>query len=155
MPKPKKPSPITSPIGRKFHQIMDEKGITGDYKALADAFGVKAPSVYGWIRHTRIAKDKYARLVEWSGRSLHWWFDLPEHGAAQSQPAPPMLAQQTKGVYDLKPSQPWPFSRPLEAFSRLSDIDRGRVDGYMTALIENAEGNGGRSDAQRVARQGP
>lgn len=65
-----------NPIGMKFHQIMAEKKIEGDYKALADAFGVKTPSVYDWIDHARIGKDKYPRLVAWSGKSLHWWFDI-------------------------------------------------------------------------------
>lgn len=57
---------------------MREKGIEGDYGTLANIFGVKTPSVYDWITHGRLGKERYAKLVEWSGKSLDWWFDIPE-----------------------------------------------------------------------------
>lgn len=138
MPKPLKIRETTNPIGLKFHLIMAEKKIEGDYKALADAFNVKTPSVYDWIDHARIGKDKYPRLVEWSGRSLHWWFDIEAH--AQDL-VPLHIAREQGAIYSIKPRE-WPFTRSLAAFERLSPQDRARVDGYITGLIDAREGNG-------------
>jgi len=139
MPKPMKTRATTNTIGKKFHEVMEEKGMPGDYKALAAVFGVKTPSVYDWIDHARIGKDKYPKLVEWSGRSLHWWFDIaapvPEFG-------PPAVAQETARVHEIKPRITWPFTRPFDAFNRLSDSDKERIDGYITGLIDARDGNG-------------
>lgn len=77
MPKPMKQRETDNPIGKKFHAVMAEKLMVGDYRALAKDFKVSTPSVYDWIDHGRISKERYPRLVEWSGRSLDWWFDVP------------------------------------------------------------------------------
>lgn len=138
MPKPIKIRGTTNPIGLKFHQIMAEKQIEGDYKALADAFGVKTPSVYDWIDHARIGKDKYRRLVEWSGRSLHWWFDIE---AQTHDLVPAAVAREPSVVYSIK-SRHSSFPRSFEAYKRLSEEDKGRVDGYIAGLIDAREGNG-------------
>lgn len=153
MPKPMKIRETSNPIGLKFHQVMAEKKMDGDYKALADAFGVRTPSVYDWIDHARIGKDRFARLVEWSGKSLHWWFDI----AAQADDlVPPHQVQQTRGVYDLKQRMSWPFSRPFEAYERLSAQDKGRVDGYIAGLIDAREGAGSHTrEKQNGSQQGP
>lgn len=121
-----------NPIGRKFHQVMAEKRMEGDYKALAEAFGVRTPSVYDWIDHARIGKERFARLVEWSGRSLHWWFDIdmPVEGYTAHQ------ANESTGVYDIRARAPWPFSRPFEAYDRLSAASKSRVDSYLAGLID-------------------
>lgn len=44
---------------------------------VAEVFGVKPPSVYDWYEHGRIHKKHYQKLVEWSGKPLSWWLDLP------------------------------------------------------------------------------
>jgi len=76
MPKPAKVRETSNPIGIKINMIMLEKGIPGEYAALASVFGVKPPSVYDWIDHGRIGKNQYQQLVDWSGRPLEWWFDI-------------------------------------------------------------------------------
>lgn len=138
MPKPTKVRATTNPIGVKFHEVMHAKGIDGDYKAVADAFGVKTPSVYDWIDHARIGKDKYRKLVEWSGRSLHWWFDL-EDVWPMREPATVLRAQEPTKVYDLKAQTAWPFSRSFERYSALSEMDKGRIDGYLAGMIDAHE----------------
>ncbi len=85
MPKSTKQRPTENPIGKKFHEVMAEKAITGDYRALALAFKVATPSVYDWIDHGRISKERYPRLAEWSGRSLDWWFDVPPETVVTNQ----------------------------------------------------------------------
>lgn len=153
MPKMMKIRETTNPIGLKFHEVMAEKHMDGDYRALAAVFGVKTPSVYDWIDHARIAKDKYQRLVQWSGRSLHWWFDIdsavPETKAA-------LNTQETPGVYHLDASPKWPFSRSYEDFNRLSAADKGRADGYLAGLIDASGHNGGmRLDRRDGSKHGP
>lgn len=76
----------TNPFGQKFLRVMRDKGIDQDFAAAAAAFGVKVPSVYDWVDHGRFAKIRFARLVEWSGRSLNWWFDVPESVGANEPP---------------------------------------------------------------------
>lgn len=76
MPKPIKERDTSNPLGQKINQVMREKGMGGDYGALARAFTVKTPSVYDWIDHGRLGKERYNTLVAWSGRSLDWWFDV-------------------------------------------------------------------------------
>lgn len=77
MPKPQQERKTSNPLGQKINALMREKGLTGDYAAIARAFDVKTPSVYDWIDHGRLGKERYAALVQWSGRSLDWWFDIP------------------------------------------------------------------------------
>ena len=70
MPKPISERKTSNPLGVKINSVMREKGIEGDYGTLANIFGVKTPSVYDWITHGRLGKERYAKLVEWSGKSL-------------------------------------------------------------------------------------
>lgn len=74
---PKAPRTTDNPFGRKLLDVLAEKGHADDLNVLANAFGVKLPSVYDWVNHGRFAKERYADLVSWSNRSLHWWFDIP------------------------------------------------------------------------------
>lgn len=76
MPKPMKERKTENPLGLKINALMRERGMTGDYAALAKIFDVKTPSVYDWIDHGRLGKERYVALVDWSERSLDWWFDI-------------------------------------------------------------------------------
>lgn len=76
----------TNPFGQKFLSVMHAKGMDQDFVAVAKAFGVRVPSVYDWVDHGRFAKIRFARLVEWSGHSLNWWFDVPEPVGANEPP---------------------------------------------------------------------
>lgn len=78
MPKPTSERKTSNPLGMKINAVMREKGIEGNYGLLATIFEVKTPSVYDWITHGRLGKERYAKLVEWSGKSLDWWFDIPK-----------------------------------------------------------------------------
>lgn len=73
MAKHKKERETTNPIGMKINEIMREKGIPGDYAAVASHFGVAVPSVYGWVEHGRISKSRLPSLETWSGRPIAWW----------------------------------------------------------------------------------
>lgn len=68
MPKSQQERNTSNPLGQKINALMREKGIAGDYAAIARAFDVKTPSVYDWIDHGRLGKDRYLALVKWSGR---------------------------------------------------------------------------------------
>lgn len=123
----------SKPLGLKINQVMAEKGIAGDYAALAREFKVKTPSVYDWIDHERLGKAQYRRLVEWSGRSLDWWFDIGVEAATANvrrlqEPQPPAYVA----------PRPWPFSRSYADYCALSDLDKGRLDGYFCGLVDTA-----------------
>ena len=54
---------LTGPaLGNAIRQALTKKGVT--QKALAEHFGVKPPSVHGWLSTGAIAKDKLELL--WS-----------------------------------------------------------------------------------------
>lgn len=72
-----------NPIGMRINLVMAEKKMVGDYAAVADHFGVKVPSVYGWLDSGRISKGRLPDLETWSGKPMSWWL-----GATESQNYP-------------------------------------------------------------------
>ena len=123
---PKRERETTDPIGRKLLAVLREQGHPDDLKHLADAFGIQVQSTYDWIRHGRIAKERYARLVEWSGRDLHWWFDIPASITTDAALAPApavstraaLLARYFDGIPD-QPGRDVAFAKCLLAIGRL------------------------------------
>lgn len=74
---------LTGPqLGEAIRQAIDKKGVT--QKALAAYFGVKPPSVNGWVKTGAIAKDKLELL--WS-----FFSDVvgPEHWGLEAFPGAP------------------------------------------------------------------
>ena len=60
-------------IGHLIRAAMEEKGVGPT--EVATAFGVKPPSVTGWITTGRIHKNKISQLVTYFGKPLeHWHF---------------------------------------------------------------------------------
>lgn len=110
MPRPRKIIETTDPLGAKINEVLAEKGMAGDYRALGAAFGVTTPSAREWVQFGRLSKERYRALVEWSGRPLDWWFDIPEH-LRVPRPSPeaspePLFAQE--------PTNPWRGSWPFK-----------------------------------------
>lgn len=87
MAKPKRERPTDNAFGLKINLVLSEMGMPGDYAALAKAFGVRVPSVYGWIDNGRIHKNKLSQLAEWSGRPLEWWLDSSTSPAQTDLPS--------------------------------------------------------------------
>lgn len=116
MPKPITERKTSNPLGMKINAVMREKGIEGNYGVLAAIFEVKPPSVYDWITHGRLGKERYAKLVEWSGKSLDWWFDIAtpaQHHYATSETAhTPLQASDVVIHLDVTPpAKASPFDR--------------------------------------------
>lgn len=131
MPKTHAVKATSDPFGQKFNAVMAEKGIAGNYRAVAEIFGVRPQSVYDWIRHGRFGKDRFGALVAWSGRSLHWWFDLPEPWPAQASSPAPGVAEQA-GVYLTN----WPFRTISKAeFDELPPDARLEIEGYARGTV--------------------
>lgn len=92
----------TTHIGQKLKDMAESKQMT--IPEVAQVFGIKPPSVYEWYSTGRVAKKHYAQLVKWSGKSLNWWFDVPESQHAQMhQINEPVRPYVVKTVAD------WPF----------------------------------------------
>lgn len=128
MPKPISERKTSNPLGMKINSVMREKGMEGDYAALAAIFGVKTPSVYDWITHGRLGKERYARLVEWSGKGLNWWFDVPDPCAPCTPPQ--LLVADRNGVYSVTPA---PDKSP---FQRISAEEWGSLAPHVVREIE-------------------
>lgn len=78
MAKPKRERETNNPIGQKINVVLAEKGMAGDYAALAKEFDVAVTSVYGWVEKGRIRKDRLPKLANWSNKSLKWWLETTE-----------------------------------------------------------------------------
>lgn len=105
MAKPKRVRPTTSRIGSKINIVLDEKGMPGDYAALAKEFDVALTSVYGWVDNGRISKSRLPKLADWSGRPLEWWLDTeptaPQDAAIDGQAIRPRVSPEAEAAIDL------------------------------------------------------
>ncbi|MBN8749505.1 MAG: hypothetical protein J0I65_18590 [Variovorax sp.] len=139
MPKAQKVRETTNALGAKINAVMAEKGMAGDYAALAREFGVATPSTYDWITHGRLGKERYQKLVEWSGRPLDWWFDIqpPAYGAAEQ--STPLLAREAGAPVPIARGERWPFTAPLERVRALAPIDIAMIDGYIKGVIDTRQ----------------
>ena len=145
MPRPKTPVQTDNPIGQKINDVMAEKGIAGDYKALSQVFGIAVPSVYDYVRHGRIAKERYQALVEWSQRSLDWWFDIetPATGykdrkdsyAKTEEKISPIASEKIADLKEKRAGQ-WPFSVTAEQIQKLDFDDIIMIDSYIKGVFD-------------------
>lgn len=85
MAKPKRVRETSNAIGSKINLVLQEKGLPGDYSALAKEFGVALTSVYGWVEKGRISKDRLPKLADWSGKPLGWWLDAEEASGTEEE----------------------------------------------------------------------
>lgn len=125
---PKKPRQTTDPLGQKLLQVLREQGHADDLNYLAAQLGVTVQPTYDYIRHGRLAKERYARLVEWSGRPLDWWFDV-------QTPA------QIRAAEEAAAYAAWPVPGVTLAQIRaaLSPEQRAEVTGYLKAMLAEAQ----------------
>lgn len=141
MAKPKQIRETSNDLGKKINLVMAEKNMDGDYAKLAQEFGISTPSTYSWIDKGTISKDHYAALAKWSGKSLDWWFDAPKlsthHHTSEA-------ARENVVDYEL----PWPFTKSRREIMALSEIDRARIDGYITATVDASQRQAWQTTAQ-------
>ena len=136
MPKPRKVIETSDPLGIKLNKILDEKGIAGDYAALASVFGVTPPSAREWVQFGRLSKERYQTLVEWSGRSLHWWFDIPEdipreYRYEAAEPTTHMVRETASSWPDR-----WPFrSITSDELRQLPDQALREIEAFARGVI--------------------
>ena len=139
MPRPLKVLDTAHPFGVKINEVMAEKGYPGDYRRLAQEFGVTTPSAREWVLYGRFSKDRFEALAAWSGRPLEWWFSTQAAPPAAPPPAmaPALKAAAAEGVYKIgKPPPPWPFPRIDPADFALLDVhDRAEIEGFVKGLI--------------------
>lgn len=134
MPRVRKIIETDHPFGLKLNAVMADMGMAGDYKRLAEDFGVTVASAREWITLGRFAKDRYADLVRWSNRSLDWWFDIPPLAGATVA-----LANERAATYRIAP--PWPFRTVSVAqFEALDAWSRAEVEGFIKGLARGVQG---------------
>ncbi|WCM21406.1 hypothetical protein NDK50_08140 [Paraburkholderia bryophila] len=87
-------------IGDRLRREMDRVGLTPT--EVANAFGVKNPSVYDWMKFGRIAKKHIPKLVEVFGHSAEWWITGEEASVQAAVPSmgDAALADRIKSVLD-------------------------------------------------------
>lgn len=134
---PKQPRTTTNPLGKKFLEVMKAKSIEDDYVALAEAFKVKVPSVYDWIDHGRFSKARYAQLVAWSGRSLDWWFDVPQP-ADGGYPKGQVRAFVVQARDDT--ADGWPFvTIEPHRYKQLPKTEKRVIEAYARGVLDEWE----------------
>ncbi len=134
MPKPKSERVTDNPFGQKLNSVMRAQGIGGDYRALADVFGVRPQSVYDWVKHGRFAKERFADLVAWSGKSLHCWFDVPELSRPTPAPEPMPATNERAATYLVG----WPFKTVTKAdFDALPTDLQLQIEGYVRGVVHH------------------
>lgn len=129
MPRPKKTLDTKDPLGQKINLVMTEKGIAGDYGALAKVFGVTTASAREWVQLGRMAKERYTKLAEWSGRSLDWWFDVP------TLTTQPWLASEPSAPYgSIGPA--WPFREVTPSqYATLDSAAQSEAEAFIKGMI--------------------
>lgn len=125
-------------MAEKLRQALKTKGMS--QVAFATACGVSKQAVQSWIKTGRIDKKHLPKFVEVLGLPLIWWLDAE---ASSYLPAA-MAIESTNIITDTDtPSyvlNKWPFTSisPSE-YNRLSDRQTGMVEGYIRALLMDAE----------------
>jgi hypothetical protein len=141
---PKAPRTTTNPLGQKILDVLREQGHADDLQYLATVMGVKAPSVHDWVNFGRLGKERFADLVRWSGKDLHWWFEIPTPIAGLRVQEPtaryggvlPMDVFST-GSPDAQVRPPWPFPQLSEAW--VCRLPPEQLAGLQRVLIATAE----------------
>lgn len=128
---PKAPRTTSDPFGAKLLQVLKDLGHADDLNYLASVFEVRVQSVYDWINHGRMAKERYPQLVKWSKRSLDWWFDAAPDANINPTGVSRFVANEPIGTYASK--TPWPFERVSYEFIR--SLNKRDVDLIEASII--------------------
>jgi hypothetical protein len=137
MPRQKTPTPTNNPFGLKLNTYLLDIGRPGDYTFVAEAFGIKRPSVSEWVKFGRIAKRHYALLVEWSGRPLSWWFGTQAYEVSDA--SNPLSVQEplARGYVS---NPPWPFfGIAPKDYAMLSLDDKRDIEGFIRVALSKTE----------------
>lgn len=134
MPRKRTVIATRTPLGVKLNRVMAERGIEADYAGLAAVFEVTPASAREWVQYGRMAKKHFPRLVEWSGRSLDWWFDSSADPQSAAPPGP-MAGERSVGFHE----RAWPFVRvSADDYAALSDLERAEIEGFVLAYVRSA-----------------
>ena len=71
-------------LGHKLGEAMAIKGVA--QKDVAEEFSVSKPTVSSdWLKHGRIAKKHYVKLVEFFELPYEWWFGSPRRDSLREE----------------------------------------------------------------------
>jgi len=106
-------------MGAKLQEEAVRRGLKP--AQIAEVFDVKPPSVYDWYAHGRIHQRHYEKLVEWSGKPITWWLDLPQDQHKVSEP---------EAVYIVR------LDRHKELIALFEGLPKQEQDALMKTLVE-------------------
>lgn len=135
-------------MAEKLKQALEAKGMS--QVAFARACGASKQAVQSWVKTGRIDKKHLPKFVEVLGYPLEWWLDdggdnSPTTPASTVfEPITAPLQQANAAINDLGGRytvRAWPFASVSQLeYACLSDRQKGMVEGYVSALLNN---NGG------------
>lgn len=148
MAKPKAERPTNNPIGQRINHVLSKMDKVGDYAYMAAYFGVKVPSVYGWVDTGRIHKSRLSTLVDWSGYPHSWWLDNgpisepsgPTIGLKPANSAPGVYQISTRSPTDVDSDKPMPtLAQAVEVLSlhinAIALSEREAAKALLSALV--------------------
>ena len=105
---------------------MAEKGVGP--AEVARHFGVKQPSVQGWIKTGRVLKSRIPGLAAYFGKPLAWWLTAEEtHRAAQ-----PIADYDVNGMQCVSSIE----SQLLALYRKLSKLNQAKLIERANALLD-------------------
>ena len=125
-------------MAEKLKQALKTKGMS--QVAFATACGVSKQAVQSWIKTGRIDKKHLPKFVEVLGLPLSWWLEVEATTYLPATALTPTKVISTDTDTPNYVSSKWPFTSisPSE-YNRLSDRQTGMVEGYIRALLIDAE----------------
>ena len=109
-------------MGSKLQYEAHRRGLKP--AQIAAIFDVKPPSVYDWYQNGRIHQRHYAKLVEWSGKPITWWLDLPQDQHKVSEP---------EAAYTVTPT------RHKELIELFDGLPKQEQDALMETMAEKKQ----------------
>ena len=101
-------------LASKLRHAMEEAGHKPSQ--VAEACGIRTPSVYGWLKHGRIAKKHLGTLAQLYGYPVTWWLDAQDDEA--------MLTKKEKEL--------------VESFRQIGEQDKEQLTRYARLLAGSA-----------------
>jgi len=125
-------NPQKNQLGQKLKSAIKDKGVT--QREVAKHFGVRPPSVNGWIANGRIDKKHIPKLVTYFEKPYAWWLDNGAVNAEQvSSHTPAAVEKKPKAADDNDASE---FKKLITAYADLNRDGQHQVKMLAVKLLK-------------------